>query len=129
MAMLLPALMLRALIPTGFMPASGTGTVLAIQMCSAVNPGTVTFLQLDSESRLRNLGAGDQPAPGHDDEDRGTACEFALAPAGTAPPPASSAVVLATLDRELRPVAVPDLAPIASLPDHAQQPRAPPRHS
>jgi hypothetical protein len=127
-AVLLPALMLRALVPAGFMPASGAGAVIAMQMCSAVNPGAMIFLRLDSESRLRVLGTGDQTAPGQHDE-RGTACEFALASFGTAPPPASTAVVLATLDRERRPHAMPDRAPIASLPEHTQQPRAPPRHS
>jgi len=127
LALLLPALLLRALIPAGFMPASGADSVLALQMCSTGTAEAAQTVRIDRDSLLRAFDpSGHEPA-GHDD--RSKPCDFAVSSLGAAPPPTLTGAVLATLGREPRPQPVRDLVPDSRLPDHLPQPRAPPSHS
>jgi hypothetical protein len=128
LALLLPALALRALIPVGFMPASGANSVLALQMCSVGTFGAAESPRIERDSLLRAFDPAERTPLGHD-EDRGTPCDFAPVSSGAALPPAPAAVVLATLGREPRPQPVADLIPVFSLTERAQQPRAPPTYS
>jgi hypothetical protein len=127
LALLLPALALRALVPTGFMPSGGGDDILALQMCSAGSAGGAELRRLERDAVLQAFDPAEQGPRGH--EDRRAPCDFTLASLGAAPPPATVAVVVDVLGREARPRPLRHLAPVPRSLDHAQQPRAPPRFS
>lgn len=127
LALLLPALLLRALIPAGFMPAADPHGVLALQMCSTGTSGVVELPRVDRDSLLHTFDPLEQTPLGHGD--RPTPCDFALASLGAAPPPASVTAVLATLEREPRSQPLRDRLPVAERSEYPQQPRAPPHYS
>jgi hypothetical protein len=127
LALLLPALALRALVPAGFMPAGSGDGVLALQMCSVGSAGGVDRRPVELDAVLQAFDPAEQGPVGHDD--RRSPCDFALGSVGAAPPPATAAVVVDTLGREPRPRPVRHQAPGPDSREHAQQPRAPPRYS
>lgn len=110
-ALLLPLMALRALLPAGFMPVPDSGG-FALVMCSAGLAST----------------AGD-PATSDDDHPRdpGTGlCAFALA-ASTVPPPTQHTIALVDPLRESRGFQrEPDLFPPATGPPRTAAARAPP---
>jgi hypothetical protein len=128
LVLLLPALLSRALIPAGFMPAADPHGVLALQMCSTGTFGVMKLPRVDRDSLLRAFDPGEQTPLGHGD--RPAPCDFALASSGAAPPPAPVTAILATLPREPRPQPLGDRQPpVAERFEHPQQPRAPPHYS
>src|ERR1700676_1260995 len=79
-ALLLPALLLRSLIPLGFMPAFGPGYDVRFVVCEgyAPMPGTASSVSMDmSMDMTMDAASGHAPAP---HQDRGT-CPFGSAPA------------------------------------------------
>jgi hypothetical protein len=127
LALLLPALALRALVPAGFMPVADGNDVLALQMCSAGSAAGFERPRVERDSLLQAFDPAEQGPAGHDD--RRSPCEFALASLGAAPPPAIAGVVVETLGREPRPRPLRHQSPVPNAPVHAQQPRAPPSYS
>jgi hypothetical protein len=86
------------------------------------------LVPVDRDAVLRVFDPGEQ-APLRHGEDRHSACDFARAAQSSAPPPSPATLVLAQLGREPRPSPVRDRASVPRIPEHAQQPRAPPRYS
>jgi hypothetical protein len=114
--LLLAVLLLRALVPAGFMPvpdAAGAST-LTMQMCSVAGPLTVS-LKLDGQN---------SPAPSTPRAHVGDYCAFAVSAMSAPPPAASVAALLIPRTAELSPLAIE----IAVLPSilRAHSPRAPP---
>lgn len=110
--LLLVAMLVRALVPVGFMPAADAGWP-ALQIC-----GPAAALLAADDSALLTDGATTHPGSAHE------ACPFALSPA-TAPLPQFSSVAT------FLPVALPApdepaLAPPARSAVDAHRPRGPP---
>ena len=103
--LLVPALALRVLVPPGFMPGSGDGHGLTMQMCH---------------------GAGPLPAPtGHDPQPRhDSPCVFAAA--GTVAPPPVLALVTAAIVQACVETAPPVSSACHRAPARAHLARAPP---
>jgi hypothetical protein len=103
---LLGALTLRFLIPTGFMPAAGDGSMLAVAMCST-EKGKTESIEIPAE-----------PAKPH--------CDHCMLPSFDAPlSPVNIAGPLA-IPLHLQPIPYESQIPEAPL-ARAQIPRAPPR--
>jgi len=114
--LLLAVLLLRALVPAGFMPvpdAAGAST-LTMQMCSVAGPLTVS-LQLDGQK---------SPAPSTPRAHVGDYCAYAVSAMSAPPPAASAAALLIARASELIPPAI-EIASAPSIP-RAHPPRAPP---
>lgn len=82
--LLLPGLMLRALVPAGFMPGSGTGLGVTMELCTAHGPA------------LYVVYPNGDTAPAPPTSQRENPCTFAVT-AVVAPPPALAPVVAAVL--------------------------------
>lgn len=106
-ALLLPLLALKALLPPGYMPSAGDGE-LRIVMCSAglaaLNEG--------------NPDAPDSPPAEH------AACAFAMA--GVAAPPPALAIALLPIRHFVAAVAARSFPAVPGALRRAQSPRAPP---
>ncbi len=85
LTLIVPALVLRALIPVGFMPTSSADTVIELRMCSITNPSAVRYLQIDSES-VAQVVDSTEPVPLDHGDDYRTPCDFAVLSCGAAPP-------------------------------------------
>jgi len=114
--LLLAVLLLRALVPAGFMPvpdAAGAST-LTMQMCSVAGPQTVSV----------KLGSERSPAPSSPRVHDGGYCAFAVS-AMSAPPPVAFGSVLPI---QRAPELIPPAIEIALVPSilRAHSPRAPP---
>jgi len=110
--LLLVAMLVRALVPVGFMPAADNGWP-ALQIC-----GPAAALLAADEGALLTDGGTTHPGSAHE------ACPFALSPAAAPLPPLSTAAVFL-------PVASsapddPALTPAASAAPDAHRPRGPP---
>jgi len=104
------ALVLRALIPVGFMPAQAPGSTLTVMLCNALATGGATTETLDIPGAEATAGAV------------GMHCDFCVAatlgPPSLLPPSAHPR-------QDHRPSTVPTSAP-SSTRHHTQLPRAPP---
>jgi hypothetical protein len=110
--LLLPGLLLRALVPAGFMPGTGTGLGVTLELCTAHGPAA--FLVYP------NGETAPAPSTAHPE----TPCAFAMT-AVAAPPPAAT-----TLAEAPRPAIAPVVA-FTSIDSrrpsvHSRSPRGPP---
>src|ERR1700730_193998 len=78
-ALLLPALLLRSLIPLGFMPTFGPGYEVRFVVCEgyAPTPGTASSMSMDMSMDMHMDAGGTGNAP-HQDH---TSCTYGSAPA------------------------------------------------
>jgi hypothetical protein len=111
---LLPALVFRAFIPAGFMPASGHG--LMLELCSAAGYGAAF---VEYEPAASGDGHAGDVAGGHEP------CAFA-ASASAAPSPSVAAIVLAASSFD-EPRASHSVVRLPESPSLRPLPRAPPR--
>lgn len=110
--LLLPGLLLRALVPVGFMPGSGTGVGIVLELCTA--HGLQRFVvQPDGDT------APAAPASHADNP-----CAFALT-AVAAPPPAAGSGGAGAMPTAAPPTAFRSVA-AAPPPVRARSPRGPP---
>jgi hypothetical protein len=109
-------LLLRALVPAGFMPVpdAAGASALTMQMCSAAGPRTVS-VKLDGEK---------SPAPSIPRVHGGSFCAFAVSAVAAPPPVAFGSVLPIERAPELIPPAI-EIAVVVSIP-RTHSPRAPP---
>lgn len=120
-ALLLPALLLRSLIPLGFMPTFGSGYDVRFVVCEgyAPTPGTASSMSMDMSTHTSMDGATGTPAH----QDHGT-CPYGSAPAlGWLP---SLAIVLVALQHVAAPTAFTAQVEYFAISPRAQSPRGPP---
>jgi hypothetical protein len=124
-ALLLPALLLRALIPLGFMPMFGPGYDVRFVVCEgyAPTPGTTSSMSMDMSTDMpRDVPIdGATGAPAH--QDHGT-CPYGSAPALGGLP--FLAIVLVALQHVPAPAAFTAQVYYFAISPRAQSPRGPP---
>jgi len=116
--LLLPAILYRALIPAGFMPAIGSDGALRLQFCPGADRAAADTRPVHAHHH--GGASGDSGGAGHGQ----LLCPFA-ATAGPAPLPAMTALVVASVDSQpvvSRPVSRDTVPTII----RTQSPRAPP---
>lgn len=111
----LPALLLRLLVPAGFMPGVGADDSLTMQMCHG------------SGSTSLALRAPETTEPDDGSADHGSPCLYA-ATSVTAPPPAVTGAASVATPQEVATRTPPASAALRSL-HRPQAPRAPPARS
>ena len=120
-ALLLPALLLRALIPLGFMPMFGPGYDVKFVVCEgyAPTPGTAATMSMDMSTDMSMDGAAGAPAH----QDHGS-CTYGSAPALGGLP--SLTIVLVSLQHVAAPAALTAQVDYFAISPRAQSPRGPP---
>ena len=111
--LVLPALLLRLLVPAGFMPGVAADHSLTMQMCHG--------------SGSQVLASPETTEPDENSADHGSPCLFA-ATSVTAPPPVSTVTSPDAARQQPRTQSLPASAALRSL-HRSQAPRAPPAHS
>jgi hypothetical protein len=114
--LVLPGILVRAAVPTGFMPAVGDGATLTMKMCSG-HAAQPVVVHLGGAPALPDPG---QPSSQHHE----APCVFA-ATAGGAPPPLIAVVAVASTPQADH-VSPSFVAPIMRPAARAHAPRAPP---
>lgn len=124
LALVLPSLLLRGLIPVGFMPMAEGGH-LDIALC----PGTVdvaTFIAASRDAQAHHHHQGHQHGPGHQDH-RSPACPYALSGSAMPMPALLTQAIPAVRTEEPRQIAATGF--FVSAIERAQLPRGPPLRS
>ena len=110
-----PALVVRVLVPQGFMPVTGADDAPTMQMCHGSGP---------LPASTQHTPSGDDPAPGQGQPHHQTPCVFAAA--GAAAPPSSAAIAFDVPHVSVTSELTPDLVVIQKALHRAQAARAPP---